>query len=61
MVILVRHALRARGAEGIGRAFFCTLAGQRIVVLHGFIKKSQKTPVADLRIARKRLKEVDRD
>lgn len=53
--------VRARGAEGIGRAFFCTLVGQRIVVLHGFIKKTQKTPLADLRIARKRLKELHRD
>ena len=53
--------IRARGTEGIGRAFFCTLIGQRIVILHGFIKKSQKTPLADLRIARKRLKELHRD
>ena len=53
--------MRARGAEGIGRAFFCALIGQRIVILHGFIKKSQKTPLADLRIARKRLKELHRD
>jgi phage-related protein len=29
-----------------------------IVVLHGFIKKTQKTPPADLDIARRRMKEV---
>lgn len=50
--------IRARGAEGIGRAFFCTLVGQRIVILHGFIKKKQQTPSKELMIARKRLKEV---
>jgi phage-related protein len=50
--------IRARGVEGIGRAFFCTLSGQQIVILHGFIKKSQKTPLADLRLAQKRLKEL---
>lgn len=50
--------IRARGPEGIGRAFFCTLVGRRIVILHGFIKKSQETPNKELRIARKRLKEV---
>ena len=50
--------VRARGAEGIGRAFFCTLLGQRIVVLHGFVKKTQATPAAELKSARKRLKEV---
>jgi len=32
--------------------------GQRIVVLHSFIKKSDKTPVTDLALARKRLKEI---
>lgn len=30
-----------------------------IVVLHGFIKKSQKTPIADLNLARKRMKGLD--
>ena len=53
--------VRARDAEGIGRAIFCTLVGRRIVVLHGFIKKTGKTPLSDLRIAKKRLKELHRD
>ena len=30
-----------------------------IVVLHGFIKKTQKTPPGDLNLARKRMKEFD--
>jgi phage-related protein len=30
----------------------------RIGVVHGFIKKTQKTPVADLALARKRMKEM---
>ena len=30
----------------------------RIGVVHGFIKKAQKTPVADLELARKRMKEM---
>ena len=50
--------IRAKGAEGIGRALFCTMVGQRIVILHGFIKKTQQTPAADLKLARTRLKEV---
>ena len=50
--------IRARGKEGIGRAFFCTAVGNKIVVLHTFIKKTQKTPLKELKIARKRLKEV---
>ncbi|MEJ7138472.1 type II toxin-antitoxin system RelE/ParE family toxin [Amphibiibacter pelophylacis] len=33
---------------------------QRIVILHGFIKKTPATPQAELKIARKRMKEVHR-
>lgn len=50
--------LRPRGKSGIGRAFYCFLVGQRVTVLHAFIKKSKQTPTAELKIARKRLKEV---
>lgn len=50
--------LRCRGPEGIGRAFYCTMKGNSIVILHTFIKKTQETPATTLKIARKRLKEV---
>ncbi|MDO9316153.1 MAG: type II toxin-antitoxin system RelE/ParE family toxin [Burkholderiaceae bacterium] len=50
--------LRPRGRTGIGRAFYCYLVGQRVVVLHAFIKKTQQTPDSELKLARKRLKEV---
>jgi phage-related protein len=50
--------LRLKGAEGIARVFFCALVGRRIMMLHSFIKKSQKTPTREIEIARKRLKEV---
>lgn len=50
--------LRVKGHEGISRVFYCTQAGQRIVMLHGFIKKSEKTPLRELRTARQRMKEV---
>jgi phage-related protein len=50
--------LRPRGRSGIGRAFYCFLLGRRVVVLHAFIKKSQETPDRELRLARKRLKEL---
>lgn len=50
--------LRPRGREGIGRAFYCFLVGRRVVVLHAFIKKSRQTSDSDLKLARKRLKEV---
>jgi phage-related protein len=51
--------LRPRGRSGIGRAFYCFMLGRRVVVLHAFIKKSQETPDRELRLARKRLKELE--
>ena len=50
--------LRPHGREGIGRALYCYITGQRVVVLHAFIKKTQRTPQRDLRIAYQRMKEV---
>ena len=50
--------LRLKGAEGIARVFFCALIGRRIMMLHSFIKKTQKTPQRELEVARKRVKEV---
>lgn len=51
--------IRAKGKEGIGRAFFCTVKGQEIVILHSFVKKTQRTPKKELEKARRRLKELD--
>jgi phage-related protein len=50
--------LRLKGQEGIARVFFCALLGRRVVMLHAFVKKTQKTPLRELEIARKRMKEV---
>jgi phage-related protein len=50
--------LRLKSHEGIARVMYCTLVGRRIVMLHCFVKKTQKTPLADLALARKRLLEV---
>lgn len=50
--------LRLKSTEGIARVFYCTLIGKRIVMLHSFIKKSQKTPLTEVRIAEARMKEI---
>jgi phage-related protein len=42
----------------IARVFF-GFVDNRIIVLHGFIKKTQKTPEADLKLARKRMNEFE--
>lgn len=53
--------LRLKGAEGIARVFFCTLVGKRIVMLHSFIKKSERTPARELDVAVTRMKEIKRE
>ena len=40
------------------RVIFCTMSGQ-MVLLHGFVKKTRKTPAKDFRLALKRKKEIE--
>jgi phage-related protein len=53
--------LRLKGAEGIARVFFCMLVGKRIVMLHSFVKKSDRTPLRERELALTRMKEVKRE
>jgi len=53
--------VRAKGAEGIGRSFFCYSNGKKIIILHSFVKKTQKTPHKEIEIALKRKKEIEHD
>jgi phage-related protein len=41
----------------IARVLFCEHEGQ-MILLHGFIKKSQKAPAADRELAIKRMKDI---
>jgi len=50
--------MRMRGKDGIGRAIYVTVREERVVVVHAFTKKSQRTPSRSLKIARERAKEV---
>ncbi|MBU8847966.1 MAG: type II toxin-antitoxin system RelE/ParE family toxin [Desulfobacterales bacterium] len=50
--------LRVKSKEGIARVFFCTKVGKKIIILHSFIKKSQKTPKKEIKIAKTRMSEV---
>jgi phage-related protein len=47
-----------KGKDGIARAIYVTAAGERVVVVHAFVKKTQKTPQHALEVARQRAKEV---
>jgi phage-related protein len=50
--------LRIRDGAGIYRAFYLVKVADAIVVFHAFVKKTQKTPEAEIEIGKKRLKEL---
>jgi len=50
--------VRSHFRQGIARVLF-TVSGQVMVLLHGFIKKSQKMPREELEIARQRLADLE--
>ena len=50
---------RSKVVNGIARILFTENTG-RLILLHGFIKKSQKLPDSDLKLARQRLSAVKR-
>lgn len=47
------------GGGRIARVIFCASEGE-MVLLHGFVKKTQKTPPFELKLARKRQREIER-
>jgi phage-related protein len=49
--------IRMTGRDGIARAIYVTRTGQRVVVLHVFVKKTQKTPWRAIEIAYTRMRE----
>lgn len=51
--------LRIKAGTDILRVIYTFEKGQVIILLHGFIKKDQKTPRSELEIARKRFKELE--
>ena len=50
--------IRSKDLSGIYRTFYLARMKDRIIVFHAFIKKTQKTPKKEIKIAKKRLKEV---
>lgn len=50
--------LRIRAGVDILRIIYTFDKGKIIILLHGFVKKDQKTPVSELEVARRRLKEI---
>lgn len=50
--------MRLEGKDGIARSLYVTATGQRVVVLRTFVKKSQKAPPREIRLALERAREV---
>jgi phage-related protein len=50
--------VRSSIPNGVARVFFI-LKGGNMVLLHGILKKSQKTSVQDLELARRRMKDLE--
>ncbi len=50
--------LRLTGRDGIARALYVTAIGQRVIVVRVFVKKTQKTPRAEIELALQRAKEI---
>ena len=50
--------MRLKGRDGISRALYVTAVGRRIVVVRVFIKKTQKTPDREIKLALTRAKEI---
>jgi phage-related protein len=50
--------LRVKSDEGIARGIYAALTGRRVMVLHVFQKKSQKTPRRSLDLARARMESL---
>ena len=53
------YEMRMRGKTGISRALYVTAKNERLVVVRAFVKKTQKTPDREIKLALKRAKEIE--
>ena len=50
--------MRLTGRDGIARALYVTAVGRRVIIVHAFVKKTQKTPRSAIDLALRRAKEI---
>ena len=50
--------IRLKGKNGISRALYVTAKPKRVIVVRVFIKKTQKTPRKEIKIALSRAKKI---
>jgi len=51
--------IRMKGKDGISRALYVTVKPKRVVVVRVFVKKTQKTPRREIKLALKRAQEIE--
>jgi phage-related protein len=51
--------MRLKGRDGIARALYVTVTGQRVVIVRAFIKKTDKTPRREIDLALARVAAMD--
>lgn len=54
------HELRLRDRSGIYRVIYVLVGAGAIYLIHGFVKKDKKTPMPNIDLAKKRLKDLKR-
>ena len=50
--------MRLTGRDGLSRAIYVTMSGQRVVIVRAFRKKTQKTPRSEIELALKWAEQV---
>lgn len=53
--------MRMKGKDGISRALYVTAHKERVVVVRVFVKKTQKTPSKEIKLALLRAEEVENE
>ena len=51
--------MRLKGRGGVSRALYVAVSGERVVVVRAFIKKTQKTPAKEIRLALERANQLE--
>ena len=51
--------MRMSGRDGVARAIYVTASGKRAVVVHAFVKKTQKTPRSAITLSALRAREIN--
>ncbi len=52
------HELRFRDRSGLYRVIYVFIGGGYIYLIHAFMKKTTQTPIQNIDLAKKRLKEI---